>query len=167
VGEVVVSVVREAELEDLAAEVFREGAGAGGVVVGGIGSEVGVEGALVAEAGDGVVVVVDADEDAFVGVGRAGAREEAERREVAGLPASASASFSSSSHGGGGGEGGWGFRDWEKIVPVQTRDDRKLAMDLCKAGNSVNLKEGFKNRFWLENVLPNYDKIDWFLYNFF
>lgn len=102
-GEVVVAVVGEAELEDLAADVLREGPG-GGVEVAGIGGGVGqggVERVLVGEAGDGVLVVVDAHEDAVVGVGGAGAREEAERREVAGL-----APASSSSHGGGGG-GGW------------------------------------------------------------
>ena len=107
-GEVVVAVVGEAELEDLAADVLRERAGGGGVEVVGIGGGIGqgvVEGLLVGEAGDGVVVVVDADEDAVVGVGGAGAREEAERSEVAGLAPAAS----SSSHGvgGGGGGGGW------------------------------------------------------------
>lgn len=106
-GEVVVAVVGEAELEDLAADVLRERAGGGGVEVVGIGGgfgQGGVEGLLVGEAGDGVVVVVDADEDAVVGVGGAGAREETERREVAGL---APASSSHGVGGGGGGGGGW------------------------------------------------------------
>jgi len=112
VGEVVVAVVGEAELENLAADVLRERAGGGGVEVVGIGGGVGqgvVEGLLVGEAGDGVVVVVDADEDAVVGVGGAGAREEAERSEVAGLAPAAS----SSSHGVGGGAGGGG---WVRVL---------------------------------------------------
>jgi len=112
VGEVVVTIVWEAELEDLAANVFREGAGGGvevGIARGGVGQGW-VEGVLVGEPGDGVVVVVDAYEDAVVGVGGAGAREEAEGREVAGLAAAAVSS--SSSHivggdGGGGRGGGW------------------------------------------------------------
>lgn len=116
-GEVVVTIVREAELEDLAADVFREGAG-GGVEVAVAGGGVGqgwVEGVLVGEPGDGVVVVVDTYEDAVVGVGGAGAREEAEGREVAGL---AAATSSSSSHvvggdGGGGRGGGWVRVFWD------------------------------------------------------
>lgn len=67
---VVVAIVREAELEDLLADVVGEGARGGGrELVGGGGG--GGEGRVfvVAEAGDGVGVVVDADEDAVVGVG--------------------------------------------------------------------------------------------------
>ena len=100
-GEVVVTVVREAELEDLAADVLREGAGCGAEVsiAGGRVGPGWVEGVLVGEPGDSVVVVVDAYEHAVVGVGGAGAREEAEGREVAGLAAASSSS--SCSHIGG------------------------------------------------------------------
>lgn len=100
-GEVVVTVVREAELEDLAADVLREGAGCGAEVsiAGGRVGPGWVEGVLVGEPGDSVVVVVDAYEHAVVGVGGAGAREEAEGRKVAGLAAASSSS--SCSHIGG------------------------------------------------------------------
>jgi len=93
VGEVVVAVVGEAELQDLAADVLWQGAFA---VVGrgfAVPSDGGAgRGALVVgEPGDGVGVVVDADEDAVGGVGGARARAEAERGEVAGLAVAASA----------------------------------------------------------------------------
>lgn len=130
--EVVVAVVGEAELEDLAADVLREGPG-GGVEVAGVGGGVGqggVERVLVGEAGDGVLVVVDADEDAVVGVGGAGAREEAERREVAGL-----APASSSSHGGGGGGGGGWVRvlvgDFESGAVGYWTVDERGTRELC------------------------------------
>lgn len=66
---VVVAIVGEAELKDLLADVVGEGARGGGreLVGGGGGREGRVF--VVAEAGDGVGVVVDADEDAVVGVG--------------------------------------------------------------------------------------------------
>ena len=104
---VVVAVVGEAELEDLLADVVGEGAGGGGrELVGGSG---GGEGRVfvAAEARDGVGVVVDADEDAVVGVGGTVAGEEAEGRELAAL---ATAHCCFSCHGGGGGGGrGWGL----------------------------------------------------------
>lgn len=66
---VVVAIVGEAELKDLLADVVGEGPRGGGreLVGGGGGREGRVF--VVAEAGDGVGVVVDADEDAVVGVG--------------------------------------------------------------------------------------------------
>lgn len=66
---VVVAIVWEAELKDLLADVVGEGGRCGGreLVDGGGGGEGMVF--VVAEAGDGVRVVVDADEDAVVGVG--------------------------------------------------------------------------------------------------
>lgn len=99
VEKVVVAVIRETEFEDLLANVVGEGAGSRGreLISGSGWGEGGVF--VVAEAGDGVGVVVHADEDAVVGVGGAIAGEEAESREVAGLPATA---CSFSSHGGGG-----------------------------------------------------------------
>ena len=107
-GEVVVTVVGEAKLEDLAADVFWEGAGGReevAIAKGGVGEEW-VEGVLIGEPGNGVVVVVGADKDAVVGIGSAGARKEAEGREVAGL--AAAAAYSASSHvGGDGGLLGW------------------------------------------------------------
>lgn len=117
-GEVIVTIVWEAELEDLAADVFREGAGEGvevAIAGGGVGQGW-VEGVLVGEPGDGVVVVVDADEDAVVGVGGAGAREEAEGREVAGLAAAASSSSSSHICGGGGNGGGGRGGGWVRVL---------------------------------------------------
>lgn len=67
--EVVVAIVGEAELEDLAADVVGEGARGGGEVFGDSGGEGGVVGVFVAEVEDGVAVVVDM----VVGVGSAGA----------------------------------------------------------------------------------------------
>jgi hypothetical protein len=90
VGEVVVPVVGEAEIQDLAAGVVGEGASGGG----GGGPRAVTVAVVVREAGDGVRVVVDPDEDA---VGGARARAEAERGGVAGL------AVATSSHGGGGG----------------------------------------------------------------
>ena len=104
---VVVAVVGEAELEDLLADVVGEGAGGGGreLVGGSGGGERWVF--LVTEAGDGVGVVVDTNEDAVVGVGGTVAREKAEGRELAGLAAADCCCFSC--HGGGG-EAGVGVR---------------------------------------------------------
>ena len=105
VGEVVVPVVGEAELKDLAADVVGEhvpavfGGGGRGLIVASNGGGGREAAAVVGKAGDGVGVVVDADEDAVGGVGGAGARAEAERGEVAGLAVAASA------HGGNGGGG--------------------------------------------------------------
>ena len=145
-GEVVVAVVGEAELEDLAADVLRERAGGGGVEVVGIGGGIGqgvVEGLLVGEARDGVLVVVDADEDAVVGVGGAGAREEAERSEVAGLAPAAS----SSSHGVGGGGGGGG---WVRVLGFGER------CGLWTRGGQEILLRVYKR----ENILVNLDCLD-------
>jgi hypothetical protein len=131
VGEVVVTVVGEAKLEDLAADLFWEGAG--GRVEVAI-AEGGVEGVLIGEPGNGVVVVVDADKDAVVGIGSAGARKEAEGREVAGLAAAAS-----SSHvGGDGGLLGWwrrkrrwmgqGFGIWRSARRVGKEEHKKILL---------------------------------------
>ena len=101
-GEVVVTVVGEAKLEDLAADVFWEGAGGReevAIAEGGVGQGW-VEGVLIGEPGNGVVVVVDADKDAVVGIGSAGARKEAEGREVAGLAAAAAYSASKAAGSG-------------------------------------------------------------------
>lgn len=105
-GEVVVAVVGEAELQDRAADVVGEGGPGGGgrgleaVVACGRGGEGALEVAVlvVVEAGDVVRVAVDADQDAIGGVGGAGARAEAERGGVAGLAVAAS---SASTHGDG------------------------------------------------------------------
>ena len=105
VGEVVVAVVGEAALLALAADVVGEGArlaggGGGRRVIISLSHRRGggaAENVVVGEARDVVGVVVDAEEDAVGGVGGAGARAEAERGEVARLPAASPA------HGGGGG----------------------------------------------------------------
>lgn len=117
-GEIVVTVVREAELEDLAADVLREGAGCGAdvAIAGGRVGPGWVEGVLVGEPGDGVVVVVDAYEHAVVGVGGAGAREEAEGREVAGLAAAAAASASASSSSSCSHIGGNDGKRWRRWI---------------------------------------------------
>lgn len=103
---VVVAVVWEAELEDLLTDVVGERARGGGrELVGGSGGGEGRVFLVVAETGDGVGVVVHADEDAVIGVGGIVAGEEAEGREVAAL---AAAGCCFSCHGGGGGGRGWG-----------------------------------------------------------
>lgn len=100
-GEVVVAVVGEAELQDLSADVLGQGAsvvvgrrgGGGGGRLAAVSTDGGGGrgGLVVGETGDGVGVVVDADEDAVGGVGGPRARAEAERGEVAGLAVTASA----------------------------------------------------------------------------
>lgn len=115
VGEVVVAIVGEAELQDLSADVLGQGGpalvGRGG---GGRGRLAAVspdggggrETIIVCEPGDGVGVVVDAYEDAFGGIGSPGARAEAERGEVAGLAVAASAHGVHDHDGGGRGRRG-------------------------------------------------------------
>lgn len=118
-GEVIVAVVGEAELQDLAADVLgqggsavlaRGGGGGGGLAAVSLDGGGGRGALVVGEPGDGVGVVVDADEDAVGGVGGPGARAEAERGEVAGLAVAASA------HGvhDGGGRGSETRRDADR-----------------------------------------------------
>jgi hypothetical protein len=101
VGEVVVAVVGEAELQDLAADVVGEAAAVDGGV-GGVGLLVLVAIVLVVgEAGEVRGVPVDANEGAIGCGGGAGARAELERGGVAGLAVALG-----SAHGDGGGDGG-------------------------------------------------------------
>lgn len=115
VGEIVVAVVGEAELQDLSADVLgqggpalvgRGGGGRGGLAAVSPDGGGGRETIIVCEPGDGVGVVVDAYEDAFGGIGSPGARAEAERGEVAGLAVAASAHGVHDHDGGGRGRRG-------------------------------------------------------------
>ena len=152
VGEVVVPVVGEAELKDLAADVVGEhvpavfGGGGRGLIVASNGGGGREAAAVVGKAGDGVGVVVDADEDAVGGVGGAGARAEAERGEVAGLAVAASA------HGGNGGGGVGAKSDTAAGV---SRGGAMLCGKSSRTVNGPGCDQGYFLSGLSANLFPN------------